>query len=70
VALVVPVLLVAAVVGLVLARKERTVPGELTVVSALASSGFAVALASWSAWRRSAPASSGRSGGPSSAPPP
>jgi hypothetical protein len=44
-ALLVPVALCAAVVGFVLARKERTVPGELTVVSALASSGFAVALA-------------------------
>jgi hypothetical protein len=44
-ALVVPVALVAAVIGLVLAKQERTVPGELTVVSALASSGFAVALA-------------------------
>ena len=31
--------------GFVLARRERTVPGELTVVSALASSGLAVALA-------------------------
>ena len=46
VALVVPVALCAAVIAFVLARKERTVPGELTVVSALASSGFAVALAS------------------------
>jgi YwiC-like protein len=45
VALVVPAALAAAVVGFVLAKKERTVPGELTVVSALASSGFAVALA-------------------------
>ena len=44
-ALVVPATLAAAVVALVLARKERTIPGELTVVSALASSGFAVALA-------------------------
>ena len=44
-ALVLPALLAAAVVGFVLARRERTVPGELTVVSALASSGFAVALA-------------------------
>jgi hypothetical protein len=33
------------VVGLVLAKLERTVPGELTVVSAFASSGLAVALA-------------------------
>jgi len=45
IALLVPVVLVAAVIGLVLAKKERTVPGELTVVSALASSGFAVSLA-------------------------
>lgn len=45
VALLVPAMLAAAVVALVLARKERTIPGELTVVSALASSGFAVALA-------------------------
>jgi hypothetical protein len=45
IALVVPVALVAAVVGFVLAKQERTIPGELTVVSALASSGFAVALA-------------------------
>ena len=44
-ALLVPATLAAAVVGLVLAKRERTVPGELTVVSALASSGFAVALA-------------------------
>lgn len=44
-ALLVPAALAAAVVALVLARRERTVPGELTVVSALASSGFAVALA-------------------------
>jgi hypothetical protein len=45
VALAVPAALAAAVVGFVLARQERTVAGELTVVSALASSGFAVALA-------------------------
>jgi len=45
VALLVPAALVAAVIGLVLAKKERTVPGELMVVSALASSGFSVALA-------------------------
>jgi hypothetical protein len=45
VALVVPAALAAAVVGFVLAKRERTVPGELTVVSALASSGFAVAVA-------------------------
>jgi hypothetical protein len=45
VALAVPAALAAAVVGFVLARRERTVAGELTVVSALASSGFAVALA-------------------------
>ncbi len=44
-ALVVPAALAAAVVGFVLARRERTIPGELTVVSALASSGFAVAIA-------------------------
>lgn len=44
-ALVVPAVLAAAVVGLVLAKQERTIPGELTVVSALASSGFAVAVA-------------------------
>jgi hypothetical protein len=44
-ALLVPAVLSAAVVGLVLAKRERTIPGELTVVSALASSGFAVALA-------------------------
>jgi hypothetical protein len=45
IALLVPLTLVAAVIALVLAKQERTVPGELTVVSALASSGFAVALA-------------------------
>jgi hypothetical protein len=45
VALLVPVALAAAVVAFVLTKRERTVPGELTVVSALASSGFAVALA-------------------------
>lgn len=44
-ALVVPAALAAAVVGFVLAKAERTIPGELTVVSALASSGFAVAVA-------------------------
>lgn len=44
-ALLVPGALAAAVVGFVLARRERTIPGELTVVSALASSGFAVAVA-------------------------
>ncbi|MCM2334048.1 MAG: YwiC-like family protein [Anaeromyxobacteraceae bacterium] len=44
-ALLVPAALAAAVVGFVLARMERTIPGELTVVSALASSGFAVAVA-------------------------
>jgi len=44
-ALLVPAALAAVVVGFVLAKQERTVPGELTVVSALASSGFAVALA-------------------------
>jgi hypothetical protein len=44
-ALLVPAALAAAVVGFVLARRERTIPGELTVVSALASSGFAVAVA-------------------------
>jgi len=44
-AMLVPVALTAAVAALVLARKERTVPGELAVVTALASSGFAVALA-------------------------
>jgi hypothetical protein len=47
-ALFVPALLVAVVIGFVLAKQERTVPGELAVVSALASSGFAVALASGS----------------------
>ncbi len=44
-ALLVPAALACGVVGLVLARRERTVPGELTVVTALASSGLAVALA-------------------------
>lgn len=44
-ALAVPAALAAAVVAFVLAKRERTVPGELTVVSALASSGFAVTLA-------------------------
>ena len=44
-AMLVPLLLTAAVAGFVLARRERTIPGELTVVTALASSGFAVALA-------------------------
>jgi hypothetical protein len=43
--LVLPLALTAAVAGFVLARLERTIPGELTVVSALASSGLAVALA-------------------------
>jgi hypothetical protein len=44
-AMLVPLLLTAAVAGFVLAKQERTIPGELTVVTALASSGFAVALA-------------------------
>ena len=44
-ALLVPAALVAGVAAFVLARRERTVPGELTVVTALASSGFAVTLA-------------------------
>ena len=44
-ALILPLALTASVAGLVLAKLERTIPGELTVVSALASSGFAVALA-------------------------
>jgi hypothetical protein len=45
-AMLVPLLLTAAVGGFVLAKRERTIPGELTVVTALASSGFAIALAS------------------------
>jgi hypothetical protein len=44
-AMLVPLLLTVAVAGFVLAKRERTIPGELTVVTALASSGFAVALA-------------------------
>ncbi len=44
-ALLLPAALGAGVIALVLARRERTVAGELTVVSALASSGLAVALA-------------------------
>jgi hypothetical protein len=44
-ALLLPTSLATAVGALVLARRERTVPGELTVVSAFASSGLAVALA-------------------------
>jgi hypothetical protein len=44
-ALLLPATLAAATIGFVLARRERTIPGELTVVSALASSGLAVALA-------------------------
>jgi YwiC-like protein len=45
VALLVPAVLGAATVAFVLARRERTVAGELTVVTTLAASGFAVALA-------------------------
>ena len=44
-ALLVPAALAAGVIGLVLTGRERTVPGELTVVLALASSGLAVTLA-------------------------
>jgi hypothetical protein len=44
-ALVIPSVMAALVAALVLLRWERTVPGELVVASALASSGFAVALA-------------------------
>ena len=44
-AMLLPLLLTVAVAAFVLARRERTIPGELTVVSALACSGFAVALA-------------------------
>ena len=44
-ALLLPAAFGAATVAFVLARRERTIPGELTVVSALASSGLAVALA-------------------------
>ena len=44
-AMLVPLALTAAVAGFVLARRERTIPGELTVVTTLATSGFAVALA-------------------------
>jgi YwiC-like protein len=44
-ALLVPAALAAGVVAFVVTRRERTIPGELTVVTALASSGFAVALA-------------------------
>jgi hypothetical protein len=50
-ALLLPISLTAAVMALVLARWERTVVGELTVVSAFASSGFAVALAGGAALR-------------------
>ena len=44
-ALLLPAALSAAVIGLVLARRERTVPGELTVVTAFATAGLVVALA-------------------------
>jgi len=44
-ALLLPGLFGAGTIAFVLARRERTIPGELTVVSALASSGLAVALA-------------------------
>jgi len=44
-ALLVPAALASGVLGLVLAQRERTIPGELAVVTALASSGLAVALA-------------------------
>jgi hypothetical protein len=44
-ALLLPAALAAAVVALVVAGRERTLAGELTVVVALASSGLAVALA-------------------------
>jgi YwiC-like protein len=44
-ALLLPAALAAGVIALVLAGRERTVPGELTVVMALASSGLAIALA-------------------------
>ena len=55
-ALLLPAALAAAVIGLVLAKRERTVPGELTVVSALATSGFAVALAGGASLRVAAAA--------------
>ena len=55
-ALALPAALVGLVMALVLARRERTVPGELAVVSALASSGLAVALAGGASLRVAAAA--------------
>jgi hypothetical protein len=55
-ALLLPAALAAGVVGLVRAGRERTVPGELTVVTALASSGLAVALAAGAPLRLAAAA--------------
>jgi hypothetical protein len=55
-ALLFPAGLAAIVIALVLLKLERTVPGELAVVSALASSGFAVALAGGASLRVAAAA--------------
>jgi hypothetical protein len=55
-ALLVPAALSAGVVALVLAERERTIPGELTVVTALACSGLTVALASGAPVRMAAAA--------------
>jgi len=55
-ALLVPALLATVVVSLVLAKQERTVAGELTVVTALATSGLAVAMASGAPLRLAASA--------------
>lgn len=55
-ALLVPAALTAGVIALVLAGLERTVPGELTVVTSLASSGLAVALAAGAPLRAAAAA--------------
>jgi YwiC-like protein len=55
-ALLLPATLAAGVIALVRAGRERTVPGELTVVTALASSGLAVALAAGAPLRAAAAA--------------
>jgi hypothetical protein len=53
-ALLLPAALALLVIGLVLAGRERTVPGELAVVTAFASSGLAVALAAGAPLRAAA----------------
>jgi hypothetical protein len=55
-ALLLPAALAAMVMALVLTGRERTIPGELAVVSALASSGLAVALAGGASFRVAAAA--------------